>query len=275
MTESEFYRLTLLEDDYFRGDQARKDDFYDSLFKSFSLLSWFNQSCGVQINNCEKFMKKQGEVTVYAFVSLDKKEQRFLVEFCKNQEQRSICYMVCEGQENLKRIRDEGTTLKETIKVVISRHTEVSRKDKSNKKMVIYVDIEDKAQFVAGMKLGGFESRLSEKKRTNKSNEIEYYYKEPLSQRNKQTNYCHFNLAFQGGGAKGVSYVGVYKALKELHKNTPINSVIGSSAGGILALAISSEMSPDAISNLCLEMNTIPGDKHYKTDLEITPEAQA
>jgi len=71
-------------------------------------------------------------------------------------------------------------------------------------------------------------------------------------------------LAFQGGGAKGVSYVGVFKALKELHKNTPINSVIGSSAGGILALAISTEMSPDDISELCLRMDTIPKDKYFK-----------
>lgn len=68
-----------------------------------------------------------------------------------------------------------------------------------------------------------------------------------MSQRNKENPNCHFNLAFQGGGAKGVSYVGVYKALKELHKNIPISSVIGSSAGGILALAISSEMSPSDI----------------------------
>ncbi len=62
----------------------------------------------------------------------------------------------------------------------------------------------------------------------------------------------HLNLAFQGGGAKGVSYVGVYKAIKNLQKRIekdernkknqlklPIKSVIGSSAGGILSLAIS------------------------------------
>lgn len=60
--------------------------------------------------------------------------------------------------------------------------------------------------------------------------------------RNKTIEKCHFNLAFQGGGAKGVSYVGVYKALKDLHRDIPIRSVIGSSAGGILALAISAEM---------------------------------
>lgn len=59
----------------------------------------------------------------------------------------------------------------------------------------------------------------------------------------------HLSLAFQGGGAKGVSYVGVYKAIKELQERIkkeskdaiklPITSVIGSSAGGILSLAIS------------------------------------
>jgi predicted acylesterase/phospholipase RssA len=81
---------------------------------------------------------------------------------------------------------------------------------------------------------------------------MHYPYKEPLARRNKESPECHFNLAFQGGGAKGVSYVGVYKALKELHSTIPISSVIGSSAGGILALAISSGMTPSGISDLCL-----------------------
>lgn len=48
-----------------------------------------------------------------------------------------------------------------------------------------------------------------------------------------------------------------------MHKNIPISSVIGSSAGGILALAISSEMSPSDISDLCLEMDTIPKNKYF------------
>jgi predicted acylesterase/phospholipase RssA len=63
-----------------------------------------------------------------------------------------------------------------------------------------------------------------------------------------------------------VSYVGVYKALKELHRGIPINSIIGSSAGGILALAISTGMRPDAITKLCLKMENIPKDKFYKSD---------
>lgn len=98
-----------------------------------------------------------------------------------------------------------------------------------------------------------------------KHNELHYPYKEPLSRRNKESVECHFNLAFQGGGAKGVSYVGVYKALKELHSGIAINSVIGSSAGGILALAISSEMSPSDISDLCMEMDSIPKDKYLQS----------
>lgn len=101
-------------------------------------------------------------------------------------------------------------------------------------------------------------------KRNLKDNEIQYFYKEPLSKRNKEAECCHFNLAFQGGGAKGVSYVGVYKALKDIHKGIPINSIIGSSAGGILALAISTEMKPEAITKLCLQMQNIPKDKYYK-----------
>lgn len=85
-----------------------------------------------------------------------------------------------------------------------------------------------------------------------------------MSIKNKIIKKCHFNLAFQGGGAKGVSYVGVYKALKDMHPNVPVKSVIGSSAGGILALAISSEMDPEDIKTLCLKMDTIPKDKLFK-----------
>ena len=68
--------------------------------------------------------------------------------------------------------------------------------------------------------------------------------------------------------------MGVYKALKELHRNVPIGSIIGSSAGGILALAISTEMDPNAITNLCLRMDTIPKDKLYKNESEITAKDQ-
>ena len=48
------------------------------------------------------------------------------------------------------------------------------------------------------------------------------------------------HLAFQGGGVKGFAYIGAYKALTEIHENILIKSVIGSSAGSAIALAISS-----------------------------------
>ena len=72
-------------------------------------------------------------------------------------------------------------------------------------------------------------------------------------------------MAFQGGGAKSVSYTGVFKALKELHGNTPITSIIGSSAGGLLGLAIGTEMKPEAMSELSLRMDTVPKDKLFKS----------
>jgi predicted acylesterase/phospholipase RssA len=76
-------------------------------------------------------------------------------------------------------------------------------------------------------------------------------------------------LAFQGGGAKAVSYTGVFKALKELHRSTPITSIIGSSAGGLLALAIGTEMKPEAMSDLSLRMENIPKDKSYCSEKDI------
>ncbi len=54
----------------------------------------------------------------------------------------------------------------------------------------------------------------------------------------------HYNFAFQGGGAKGFAYVGAYKALTEsISDGTPIKSILGSSAGGIVALAASTGIS--------------------------------
>lgn len=45
-------------------------------------------------------------------------------------------------------------------------------------------------------------------------------------------------LALQGGGCKGVQYIGAYKALRNCKPGIKIASVIGSSAGGILGLAV-------------------------------------
>ena len=51
-------------------------------------------------------------------------------------------------------------------------------------------------------------------------------------------------MAFQGGGAKGIAYIGAYKAIRKMLPNDKVTSVIGSSAGSMCALAIASQLSP-------------------------------
>ncbi len=51
---------------------------------------------------------------------------------------------------------------------------------------------------------------------------ISYKYQEPKLQRYKEFKRPHLALAFQGGGVKGVSYVGVYKQILKLQE-TVIN----------------------------------------------------
>jgi predicted acylesterase/phospholipase RssA len=85
----------------------------------------------------------------------------------------------------------------------------------------------------------------------------------------------HLNLAFQGGGAKGVSYVGVYKAVKDMQRRIqeeskgniplPIRSVIGSSAGGILSLAISAGIEENDLIDLCYMMDTLTEDRLFSS----------
>ncbi len=41
-----------------------------------------------------------------------------------------------------------------------------------------------------------------------------------------------------------------------------------------MALAITTEMKPEAITELCLQMDTIPEDKYFKHENEITGEIQ-
>lgn len=66
---------------------------------------------------------------------------------------------------------------------------------------------------------------------------------------------------FQGGGAKGVAYVGSYQAIKEMKKEgkkVPITSIMGSSAGGIIALAVSTDIDPYEVQKICYKMGGIP-----------------
>ena len=55
------------------------------------------------------------------------------------------------------------------------------------------------------------------------------------------------SLALQGGGCKGVQYIGAYKGLIANLRNIKITSVIGSSAGSILGLAICLGLKPEHI----------------------------
>ena len=67
---------------------------------------------------------------------------------------------------------------------------------------------------------------------------------------------------------KGISYIGAYNALKNHYgDDIKIKSIIGSSAGGILGLAICCGLSDEEIKELCLtylSRITIK-DKKYKT----------
>lgn len=64
---------------------------------------------------------------------------------------------------------------------------------------------------------------------------------------------------------KGVSYVGVYKALKAKFKDEDvrIRSVIGSAAGGILALAISAGIPEKQLYELCFQLKTMTKDQKF------------
>ena len=84
---------------------------------------------------------------------------------------------------------------------------------------------------------------MSEMRKT-KDRELEYFYQEPLSVRRKNIKGKHYSLALQGGGVKGLAYIGAYNGLKKEADGTRVTSIIGSSAGGILGLAICCEM-PD------------------------------
>ena len=58
----------------------------------------------------------------------------------------------------------------------------------------------------------------------------------------------HFSLALKGGGAKGICYIGAYKAFwdyfKKVNKDEEVDvgSIIGSSIGAILGLAVCCEL---------------------------------
>lgn len=66
---------------------------------------------------------------------------------------------------------------------------------------------------------------------------------------------------------KGVSYIGAYQALKEHWKeNLHIRSIIGSSAGGILGLAICCELKDEEIMSIVMDLENIASDDQFFKD---------
>ena len=78
----------------------------------------------------------------------------------------------------------------------------------------------------------------------------------------------HFSIALQGGGCKGIAYIGAYQAMIEQYKDKfdvkeKIKSIIGSSAGGILALAFCCEMEFDQLVEICTRLGNVPKDDKF------------
>lgn len=73
-------------------------------------------------------------------------------------------------------------------------------------------------------------------------------------------------MAFRGGGAKGAAYIGAVKALLDDNPKVPIKSIIGSSSGAMLALAIAAGCGRESaqLVNHCKKMTEIPKDTYFK-----------
>jgi predicted acylesterase/phospholipase RssA len=61
-----------------------------------------------------------------------------------------------------------------------------------------------------------------------------------------------------------VAYVGAYKAILDNYSQEEIKTIIGSSAGGIIGLAVCCKISPDGIIKLCSKyLSKVTDDKTY------------
>src|ERR1700754_2556033 len=84
-------------------------------------------------------------------------------------------------------------------------------------------------------------------------------------------------LVLSGGAAKGLSHVGVLKALEE--NEIPIDYIVGTSMGGIIGGCYAAGMSPDQIENIVLSeeflrwVNGLPetGYNYYYHSGEVNP----
>jgi len=62
------------------------------------------------------------------------------------------------------------------------------------------------------------------------------------------------NLVIAGGAIKGISYIGVFKALKELQLLNNIENICGVSAGSIAGLCLFLEMTYTSIEKIVFEI---------------------
>jgi hypothetical protein len=139
MKKAQKYRLTLIEGDYFN---SKREDFLHSLFGHFSLLSWLSSASKVKVLDKERFYPQNKEVSVYTFTTLNSPNPSFLVEFDKDDMERTISFCpFADRQEMLKSVN--AYSLKTKLAVVFSIHQETSKLDVSKKRAVVYIDIND------------------------------------------------------------------------------------------------------------------------------------
>lgn len=118
MKKGQQYRLSLIEGDYFI---AKREEFMHSLFRHFSLLSWLSSASNINILDKERFYPQGNEVSVYTFTSLNSPNPSFLVEFDKNDTERSISFCpFADRQEMLKSVN--AYSLKAKLTVIFSMH---------------------------------------------------------------------------------------------------------------------------------------------------------
>ena len=235
---SESYRITLLSRHHFH---TLAED-YRIIYGNFCLLSYMTDICRITITN--KFTHpSQKHITVFKFtfdqVSKQVQETHYLFltrkqEFNAEAEQLTIEYQVGKEVENV----PSNTSI-----VVSFTKTEGEQPTQVE---YINIEIKDPSHWIhshfsnnqQSIKSGRL-SRMS----TLKPDELEYFYQEPKEIRTKNIEGKHISLALQGGGVKGIAYLGACAALKEHYgEDVPLRSVMGSSVGGILGLGITCEL---------------------------------
>jgi hypothetical protein len=148
-------------------------------------LSWLSSASKVAILDHERLCINRRDISVYTFTSEASPTPSYLLEFSKNEQERSISYCSFEDrQAMLKAVNADS--LKPKVQAIFSLHDETSKLDSSKKRSVVYIDITDEEGFFkCGVKNIGM--KLSQKRDAGSPNVMHYPYKEPLSLRNKES----------------------------------------------------------------------------------------